>query len=90
MFWVSVISALVTIICVTGLVAHFMFMKKRTRLDDSRTELVKILEEHESHDEKYHEAYQVYEKAASEYNGFISRGPGAVIAYIVGLGREEL
>ena len=80
----------VTIICVTGLVGHHFFMKRRTVLDESRAKLVEILEEHESHDDKYHEAYHIYEKAANEYNAYIARGLGAAIAYIVGLGKEEL
>ena len=88
MLWVSVIFIFVAVVSISGLVAHFLFMRKRTRLDDSRTKLREMRDDQNITDEEYFKAEDEYDLAKAEYNAYILRPAGRVIAFLVGLGRE--
>ena len=81
-------ALLVTVVCVIGLVAHFLFMKRRTKFEEARTKLRSLLDDPDSAEDDIISAEEEYEIALGEYNAYVSHGLGAAIGFLVGLGVE--
>lgn len=91
----GLVSAVVAIVSITALVLHFKLIEKRGAVDDALAkvnELLFLAEEDEAPDANPDEigsATKAYNDAVDVYNRYISQFPGKVVAFMVGLKKEQ-
>ena len=70
---------LVLVVCIIGLVLHYQIMLRRGKLDD----LLRLSDETQTTDER------ALGYAIAEYNSYIKRFPGVIMAKILGFSPHE-
>jgi len=88
-FVFSGVSSLVFLVSAFGLFAHGQLIKKRGRVDDLRMQLTDNFDDSAVSDEEYEARLGEYATAVADYNGYVSRFPGKMIGFMVGIGTVE-
>ena len=90
-------SSIIAIVSIAALVLHHRLIEKRGVVDDALAKVNELLflaedEEKEALDansEEIDDAARAYNDAVVMYNAYISKFPGKIIAFMVGLKQER-